>query len=107
MTETPDTSGSGESQHAISPGLLRPCAEVVEELTDYTEDALEPGPRHRVDEHLGDCEECSRVLGQLRAVADLAGTFGRTAGPIVDAGLAADRRAALLDAFDRHRRRDS
>jgi anti-sigma factor RsiW len=45
------------------------CAEVVELVTDYLEDALAPDTAGRVAAHLADCVGCSVYLDQLRATS--------------------------------------
>jgi anti-sigma factor RsiW len=71
------------------------CAEFVELVTAYLEDALDPADRQRVLDHLELCDGCSTYLAQVRetvrAVADLP-----EPGRLPDAG-----RERLLDAFRR------
>jgi anti-sigma factor RsiW len=43
------------------------CIEVVELVTAYLEDALDPTDRERVEEHLVFCDGCDRYLEQMRA----------------------------------------
>jgi anti-sigma factor RsiW len=43
------------------------CAELVELVTAYLEDALAAGDRERVEEHLVFCDGCSTYLAQMRA----------------------------------------
>jgi hypothetical protein len=47
------------------------CRELVGLLSDYLDDALEPGWRAQVDEHLRHCDGCSNYLDQIRATVDL------------------------------------
>lgn len=68
------------------------CRELVELVTDYLEDALEPPARARVDAHLAACEGCMTYLEQVRAT--IAATHHLPAEP-VPGGLL----ARLLDAF--------
>jgi anti-sigma factor RsiW len=49
------------------------CREVVDLLTDYLEDALEPATRERVDEHLATCPECMAYVAQMRTTIGLLG----------------------------------
>ena len=42
------------------------CAQVVEIVTAYLEDALGAADRERVEEHLVFCDGCSTYLGQMR-----------------------------------------
>ncbi len=50
-----------------------PCAQFVELVTSYLDDALPDGTRATVDEHLEGCEGCRTALAQWRTVIDLAG----------------------------------
>ena len=52
-----------------SPGRPDPatCAGVVELVTEYLEDALDPDVRVRFEAHLDDCEGCEAYLEQMRA----------------------------------------
>ena len=58
-----------------SPGRPDPatCAGVVELVTEYLEDALDPDVRARFEAHLDDCEECEVYLEQMRATIVAAG----------------------------------
>jgi anti-sigma factor RsiW len=67
------------------------CAEIVEVVTDYLEDALPAEERRRFDAHLGGCPYCADYVAQMRAVG------GALAG--LDDALAPERRDALLSAF--------
>ena len=49
------------------------CAGVVELVTEYLEDALDPDVRARFEAHLDDCEECEVYLEQMRAMIVAAG----------------------------------
>jgi anti-sigma factor RsiW len=46
---------------------------VVELVTEYLEDALDPDVRARFEAHLDDCEECEVYLEQMRAMIVAAG----------------------------------
>jgi anti-sigma factor RsiW len=52
-----------------SPGWPDPatCAGVVELVTEYLEDALDPDVRVRFEAHLDDCEGCEIYLEQMRS----------------------------------------
>ena len=67
------------------------CQELVELVTDYLEDRLEPAERARFDEHLADCEGCERHLGQIRVTMRLARAGRRPAPADVEPLLAAFR----------------
>ena len=43
------------------------CQELVELVTDYLEEALPPDEVAAIDQHLSDCEPCTRYLAQMRA----------------------------------------
>ena len=49
------------------------CDELVELLTAYLDDALDPQMRRQFDEHLEGCAGCRAALAQWRTVAGLAG----------------------------------
>jgi anti-sigma factor RsiW len=70
------------------------CREVVEQLTDYLEQALPAAGRGLVEEHLVFCANCDTYLEQLRRTIRLAGLL-REQGP--DTGPSDD----LLAAFRR------
>jgi anti-sigma factor RsiW len=71
------------------------CAEFVELVTAYLEDALEPADRQRVLDHLDLCDGCSTYLEQIRATARSVGDLPAPDG-LPDAG-----RQRLLEAFRR------
>ena len=68
------------------------CQDIVELVTAYLEDALEPTDRERVEEHLVFCEGCGTYLEQLQVT--IAAT-GRLRGPELPPQL----EARLLEAF--------
>ena len=49
------------------------CAELVELVTDYLEDALVPRDRRRFEEHLVECEGCATYLDQMQTTIAAAG----------------------------------
>ena len=49
------------------------CAGVVDLVTEYLEDGLDPDVRARFEAHLDDCEECEVYLEQMRAMIVAAG----------------------------------
>ena len=60
------------------------CQEVVELVTDYFDDALEPGERHRFEEHLVDCPYCENYLAQVRWTIEATGRLAlETPSPAV------------------------
>ena len=74
-----------------------PCAELVELVTDYLDDALPAAWRERIDAHLAICEGCRRVLAQWRLVIRLGGQVAEAEVEAVDPMLRRD----LLAAFRR------
>jgi len=67
------------------------CQEVVELMTAYLEDALDPKDRERFEEHLVFCGGCQNYLEQMRTTIRLAGR--------VEVGLSPELQAELLEAF--------
>ena len=73
-------------------GAALTCRELVELVTDYLEDALDPAERARFEDHLDGCAGCRAYLGQMRGTIWIAGHLcERTASPAT--------MDALLDAF--------
>jgi anti-sigma factor RsiW len=67
------------------------CQDVVELVTAYLDDALDPVDRERFEEHLVFCDGCENFLEQMRT------TIRLTRG--AEAELPAELQARLLDAF--------
>ena len=67
------------------------CQEVVELVTAYLEDALDPADRERFEEHLVFCGGCENYLEHM-------GTTIRLTGHVED-DLPAELQAELLEAF--------
>jgi anti-sigma factor RsiW len=67
------------------------CQEVVELVTAYVEDALDPFDRERFEEHLVFCDGCENYLEQMRTTVRLTGH--------VENELSAELEAELLEAF--------
>ncbi|HWJ45646.1 MAG TPA: zf-HC2 domain-containing protein [Gaiellaceae bacterium] len=67
------------------------CRELVELVTAYLDDALDPDARERFEEHLVFCDGCTNYLEQMRTTIALA---GRTHVP-----LAPELEERLLVAF--------
>jgi anti-sigma factor RsiW len=72
------------------------CRELIELLTGYLDDALDPVTRSAIDAHLAGCDGCTRALEQLRESVRIAGTL--TLEP-----LAPSEREALRTVFIRWR----
>jgi len=67
------------------------CQEVVELVTAYLEDALEPTDRERFEEHLVFCDGCKNYLEQVRTTIALNGRL--------EERLPEELEAELLEAF--------
>ena len=68
------------------------CNELVELVTAYLDDALDPETRARFESHLMYCDGCENYLQQFK-------TTVRTVGKIGDEELDPAFRNRLLDAF--------
>lgn len=73
------------------------CHEVVEIITDYLEEALQPEDRRRVEEHLAICDGCTTYLEQMRETIRLTGMLSEEQIP-------EEHKRQLLDAFREWRR---
>lgn len=67
------------------------CQEVVELVTAYLEDALDPTDRERFEEHLVFCDGCKNYLEQVRTTIALNGRL--------EERLPEELEAELLEAF--------
>ncbi|MBX9640915.1 MAG: zf-HC2 domain-containing protein [Mycobacteriaceae bacterium] len=68
------------------------CNELVELVTDYLENSLDPAVRARFDAHLGECDGCENYVEQFRATI---ATLGRMPADRLDP----DFRKRLLETF--------
>ena len=68
------------------------CAELVELVTDYLDEALDPADLRRFEDHLSECEACGIYLEQIRITVELT---GRLRADDLDERTT----AGLLDAF--------
>jgi anti-sigma factor RsiW len=68
------------------------CHEVVDIITDYLDDALSPGDRRRVAEHLAICDGCTAYLEQMRETI-------RLTGMLTEEQIPDDQKQRLLEAF--------
>lgn len=67
-----------------------PCQELVELVTAYIEDELDPDARRRFDDHLASCEGCRTYLGQMRRTVAMTGELREeSVGPVMLQRLAA------------------
>ena len=57
------------------------CQEVVELVTAYLDDALDPADRERFEEHLVFCDGCENYLEQMRTTIRLTGRYGDELSP--------------------------
>lgn len=69
-----------------------PCSQIVELMTEYVEETMEPSLRRRFELHLANCPPCAEYLEQMRAVIAVAGRLPD--GEIPEPAL-----GALQDAF--------
>lgn len=67
------------------------CQEVVELVTAYIEDALDPVDRERFEEHLVFCDGCENYVEQMRTTIRLTAR--------VEHELPVELQAELLEAF--------
>lgn len=68
------------------------CAELVELVTEYLEDALPPRDRQRFEEHLASCDGCAAHLHQMRSTI-------AAVGRLTEEGLSEAAKRDLLEAF--------
>lgn len=68
------------------------CRELVELVTDFLEGALSPVRHDELLDHLHECDDCLRYLGQLETTRHL--LAGLPTGPLPEA-----ERRALLAAY--------
>jgi hypothetical protein len=73
------------------------CQEFVELVTDYLEDALDPGTRARFEDHMRLCHGCETYLRQMEQTAARLGSV-----PVES--LTQDAQTVLLKAFRDFRR---
>lgn len=55
------------------------CKDVVELLTAYLEEGLDPADRLRLERHLSYCDGCTAYLAQLRLTLRVAGSLSEEA----------------------------
>lgn len=68
------------------------CKELVELVTEYFEDALEPTDRARFEEHIMTCPPCRSHLEQMRQTL-------RVVGHVPQESVSPDAERSLLEAF--------
>ena len=73
------------------------CRQLVELVTDYLEDRLQPEERTRFELHVCTCTGCRAYLAQMRAVI-------RASGRLAEEDLSPAARDELLAAFREWRR---
>jgi anti-sigma factor RsiW len=74
------------------------CAEQVEMMTDYLEDALPPAAARRLERHLETCDGCTEYLEQMRMIAG-------SLGGVTEVTIPAEIRDDLVAAFRAFRKR--
>ncbi len=47
------------------------CKTIITELADYLDEALDPGLRTQIEEHLGKCKDCRVVVDTCRQTIDI------------------------------------
>jgi predicted anti-sigma-YlaC factor YlaD len=67
------------------------CREIVELVTAYLEDALQPADRERFEEHLVFCDGCDNYLEQMRQTVRLSSG--------VEADIPSELEERLLEVF--------
>ena len=67
------------------------CQQVVELVTAYLEETLEPADRERFEEHLVFCDGCQNYVEQMRTTVRLTGRVGQEFPPELE--------QQLLEAF--------
>jgi len=72
------------------------CREMVELMTAYLDDALEPGSRAAFERHLAGCPHCTEYLAQIRLVQ-------QAAGRVEPEDVAPEARQDLMALFERWR----
>jgi anti-sigma factor RsiW len=68
------------------------CQELVELITDYLEEMLDPSDRARFESHIAGCAGCSAYLEQMRQTLAILGSLPADSIP-------ARQRDTLLDVF--------
>ena len=78
--------------HANEPGMTITCQQVVEVITDYLEDVMDPDLRSEFESHLALCPGCAEYLAQMRQTI-------HTLGYVPVTSLSPQAQAELLKAF--------
>jgi anti-sigma factor RsiW len=68
------------------------CRQLVELVSDYHEDRLDPDERERFEDHLGLCQDCREYVEQMRLTL-------RALGRLPEESLSPAARDGLLEAF--------
>ena len=95
---TDDITNGSDVPSQVPPGVLVPCVEILETITDYIEGALPPARSALVDEHLAYCDGCRSVLEQWHTVVHLAGRVSTDDLHAIEP----TTRARLLESFREH-----
>lgn len=75
------------------------CREFVEVLTDYLEDAVEPGVRAEIERHLVICRGCSNYVEEMRSTVGLLGRMAAGDGDEPDHDVCSDRLLSMFRAW--------
>ena len=76
----------------MSPKPIMTCKELVQLVTEYFENALQPEDRLRFEEHVMICPPCRAYLAQMR-------TTLRIAGKLSEEDVSPDAERTLVEAF--------
>lgn len=57
------------------------CRRVQARLTDYLENALNPGQQTTIETHLANCSNCRQMLDELKRTISLLGQLRETSPP--------------------------
>jgi len=77
---------------ANEPGMTITCQQVVELITDYLDDAIDPDLRHELEAHLALCPGCDEYLNQMRMTI-------QALGHVPVESLSTEAQSQLLAAF--------
>jgi anti-sigma factor RsiW len=86
------TEGTVTTPQAPEPGMTITCQQVVEVITDYLEDVMDPDLRSEFDSHLTLCPGCAEYLAQMRQTI-------HALGYVPETSLSPQAQAELLEAF--------
>jgi predicted anti-sigma-YlaC factor YlaD len=79
------------------------CREFVEVLTDYLEDAVEPGTRAEIERHIVICRGCSNYVEQMRSTIGLLGRIAAENADEADRDVRGERLLSMFRAWQADR----